>query len=206
MLEKTLKVIHEAADTSTPYNAQQFPAGYHTLHTADGIYPGKRDCQERVRSLEIDFTNKVVLDVGCNQGGMLFAICQVAKFCYGIDANHRLINACQKLRQIWDVQNLNFFTMDVVREPLACVDLLVEHDIDVCFLQAMCEWLENWRDVMRFCSDIAPVLVLETNGLPENQREQEAFAKSLYKDVTMVSKASFDDPYEHRRKCFVCSR
>ena len=206
MFEKTLRVIHEAAGTSSPYNAQQFSAGYHTLHTADGIYPGQRDCQARVRSLGIDFTDKVVLDIGCNQGGMLFSICRVAKFCYGIDANHRLINACHKLRQIWNVTNLNFFTMDVVRDPIARADLLVEHDIDICFLLAMCEWLVNWRDVMRFCSDIAPVLVLETNGLPENQRKQEAFAKSLYGDVTMVSATSLDDKFEHRRKCFVCSR
>jgi len=203
---KLLEMIRYATDSRQPYSGAEFPAGYHTLRLGSETIKGQRDCAVRVAQLPIDFKGRVVMDFGCNQGGMLTQIAGEIKFGYGLDKNSRMVNLCQKLRQINLHDNLNFFTFDLEGEDLGHIYYFLEHKVDISFFMSMSNWVSNWREVLTFVHSLSPILVLETNGELESQEEQDDYVRRLYKQVRTVSIESGDDRFEKRRRCYVCNR
>ncbi|MCD4654938.1 class I SAM-dependent methyltransferase [bacterium] len=204
MKDRWIELIRYATNPLVPYSGQEFKGGYQQLKCQGVILPGQRDCSIRHEKLKIDWSRKVVLDIGCNQGGMLFEIASLINFGYGIDNNAHLINVCQKIRELDKHANLNFFVMDIEDSHFATIECLLEHQVDVCILMAMCSWLTNWREVIEWCCSLAPVLVFETNGNPELQDDHIAHVRSLYNSVEEVASRSDDDHFEWRRRCYVC--
>lgn len=73
-LIKIRNLLNYTKTSESLYSANQFPAGYHTLRIRDHEFKGQRDPSIRFEKVRFDFAGKSVLDIGCNQGGMLFAI------------------------------------------------------------------------------------------------------------------------------------
>jgi len=197
-------LIEYATTSGTAYSGSEFPAGYHSLQINGEIVRGQRDCALRHVSLGIEWADMVVLDLGCNQGGMLFEIADAIKYGYGIDRDSRMINVCHKLREMRRLSHVNFFVADLERE-LSQVDSLLRHEVDVCMLLSMCNWITNWAEVMSYCRSLAPTLVLETNGDPASQAAQQAHARRIFQRVRVASTESLDDQFERQRTCLVCT-
>lgn len=70
-LDQIKNLLNYAKTSGSIYNAQDFPAGYHTIKIGSLNLKGQRDLDERYSRIPINFTGKTVLDLGCNQGGML---------------------------------------------------------------------------------------------------------------------------------------
>jgi len=78
--------------------------------------------------------------------------------------------------------------------------------VDVCFLLSMCMWLKNWKEIIDFAALKAPHLLFESNGSVQQQKDQHRYLKSKYHTVTLVNKASNDDPGVKERKLYFCKR
>lgn len=206
MNAKTKRLIQYGAETDKAYSGKSFPGGYQTICDGNSILPGQRNCEQRLRTIGVEFAGKVVLDVGCNQGGMLFPLAGQIEYGYGVDHDTRLVNVCHKLRQTKRCDNLNFFVLDLQEEPLDLLDDLVEHTIDVCFFLSMCAWLSNWREVVDFCRLRAKTVIVETNGEQAEQEGQLDYMRTQFATVRIVACKSIDDPTQRVRKCVVCTR
>lgn len=92
------------------------------------------------------------------------------------------------------------------KEPLQAIDMfLYNYDkVDMVFFLSMAKWVGNWRDVVLFCKTISEMMVFESNGIPKFQIEQESFLKKNYKNVTLISESSDDDPKQKNRRLFIC--
>jgi len=203
---KILSVLNYTKKSGSHYNGGLFQSGYHSF-TIDGAYfKGQREPSIRLKHIDpsiYDFTDKTVLDIGCNQGGMLFAIVDKIKYGVGIDYDTRMINACNKLRTHFKTHHLDFYTFDLEKEQLSFIpNLLPQTPVDICFLLSMCTWLTNWKNVIDFAHSISHALLFESNG--GNQQEQVAYLKSKYATVRMLSESSDDDPRQKFRQLFIC--
>lgn len=189
----------------TDSNGKGFPAGYHTVIIDGQKIQGRRDPLIRLSHVPYDFHNKVVLDIGSNIGGMLFAIADQIKYGVGIDYNYRAINVANRLKSHYELRNINFFVFDLMKEPLSVIgDFLPEHRVDICFFLAMGMWLKNWREVIGYIASISDAMLLETNGDASRQEATVSYARKLFSKVTLITSQSGDDLKGNYRKMYLC--
>ena len=70
-LSNVIKYIKKYSNTNH-WNGKGYESGYHTLKIEDTKLNGQRNPEQRLLNVNYNFTDKKVLDLGCNKGGMLF--------------------------------------------------------------------------------------------------------------------------------------
>ncbi len=199
---RQIQNILEFTKTSNSYySAEQFPAGYHTINVNGRLVPGQRDPSKRLASVPVDFHGKSVLDLGCNQGGMIHEIRSLIKWGVGIDYDPRMINAANRIKNVNASENISFYIVDLQNDPLELIsDFMPERKADVCFLLSVCMWLKNWQQVIDFAHSKSNSMLFETNGSPLQQDQQIKYLKAKYSVTSIVSEMSDDDSVQKNRK------
>lgn len=184
------------------FNGQDFPAGYHSIEVAGLHLQGQRNLDERYSRIPIDFTGKTVLDIGCNQGGMLFYIAAKIVRGVGIDYDRRLINAASKVRSYTKSHHIDFYNFDLAQDNLEIIrDLIPGGKVDVAFLLAVAVYLPNWKQVIDIAKDVSSALLYEVNGREEQQIPQIEYLRSRFASMELLSEQSDD---RHARKLYLC--
>jgi hypothetical protein len=192
--------------SNTIYAGREFPAGYNTIDVLGVRLSGQREPERRLRMAPIDFTGKTVLDIGCNQGGMLLPIRDKVKWAVGVDYDPHMINVANKIKFVTGAGNLSFFVIDLEHESLDIIrDFLPDLQVDVAFLLSVCMWIENWREVIDFAQGISSSMLFETNGTPQQQRDQLSYLERKYHSVQALSESSTDDPRQKNRALYFLS-
>ncbi len=206
-LDRLLNLLTYTKTSGSAYAAQQYPAGYHTLVLGDRILAGQRLPSARLNLLPISLEGLTVLDVGCNQGGMLFeAAGRGIRWGVGIDYDSRMVNAANKVKQYREVENLDFFVFNLEKEKLPLIqDFLPCERVDIVFLLSVCMWIDNWRDVIAFCSNLAPYMLFESNGSDEQQDAQVECLRENFDTVNVLQLTSEDDEGQKKRKLYFCA-
>lgn len=200
-------VLNYTKTSGSSYSAQEFPAAYHSIDINGRKLKGQRDPGARFRTVPFDFTGKTVLDLGCNQGGMLFQVRDRVSHGVGVDFDSRMINAANRIKDTVRSTNLSFYVLNLEQENLNLIrDFIAGKRVDVVFLLSVCMWLKNWKDVMRFAADVGEAMLFESNGSAEQQAEQIAFLKELYPYATALTGSSEDDPKKKERRLYFAAR
>jgi SAM-dependent methyltransferase len=187
------------------YSARNYPAGYHSIEIDGVTLEGQRNPHVRLASVPIDFRGKTVLDIGSNQGGMLFALDGI-EWGVGIDFDSRMVNAANRISAARRTNNLGFYVFDLDKEPLELIeDFFPSSKIDIVLLLSVCMWVKNWRQVIAFAARTADEMLFESNGAEFQQDEQEKELRRQYDRVDLLAESSDDDPRQKRRRLFYCS-
>lgn len=203
---RVMNVLNYTKTSEKAYNGGKFPAGYHSLHLGELELQGQREPMERIKLVPLDFTGLTVLDIGCNQGGMLYSLSSKLAHGVGIDFDSRLINAANKIKSHAKISNLDFYVFNLEKEDLNIIrDFLPAERVDVVFLLAVCMWIENWKKVIQFAKSISANMLFETNGKPEQQMEQVSYLQSIYSSVQLLSEQSKEDELQRNRKLYLCN-
>lgn len=199
-------LLNYAKTSGSSYSAQQFPAGYHTLSVNGKVLKGQRDPSKRLANLAGSMDGVTILDLGTNQGGMLFELAERVKWAVGVDYDYRMINAANRIKSVRGCDNLDFYVVNLEKDPLNLIrDMMPDQTVDVVFLLSVCMWLRNWQDVIRFGSQISDNLLFESNGSPAQQVLQENELIKLYRNVERLADESSDDDLQKDRRLFYCS-
>lgn len=201
--EKVIEVLKYTTTDKKAYSAEEYSVGYHTVELNGQRIRGQRDISIRYENVKYDFKNKNVLDIGCNQGGMLMYIHNEIKNGYGLDYNPKLINGANRLKEYKGYKNLHFYVFNLQEEDLNLIKNFYSQKIDIVFLLSICMWIDNWKDVISFSRNIAKDILFESNGTESQQLEQIDFLKNRYKDVILIDEYSRDDSQKNR-KLFLC--
>jgi 2-polyprenyl-3-methyl-5-hydroxy-6-metoxy-1,4-benzoquinol methylase len=189
------------------YSGAQFIGGYHTLELDHKRFRGQRECFERLANVPFDFADKIVVDLGCNAGGMLHALAKRIKKGYGFDHDSKCVNLAQLIRSLNKSANLEFFTYDLDKKDLTDLRFfLLGEKVDICLLLSVCRWLAHWEDVIRTASQLAEHLLFESNGSKQQQEAQLSFLRICFSEVTLVRETSEDDFSHSNRKLYLCSK
>lgn len=198
---KVLNLLDYTKTSGSGYPGMDFPAGYHELTIFGETVAGQRRPHDRLSKVPIDFTNKTVLDIGCNQGGMLFALREQVRWAVGVDFDYRMINACNAITNELAIDNTRFYVFDIDTDPHGLLqDFLPELRVDVVFLLAVCFWVKEWRALIDHVTTISDTLVFEANGDEASMAEQIAYVKTRYQSVTLLSDHSAEDTKFRTRK------
>lgn len=208
--EKEIKKICNVfahAKAKNFYSGTKFVAGYQSHKIGDYFLVGQRDLGKRLAKVPYDFTNKTVLDIGTNQGGMLLELADKIACGIGIDYDAKLVNAANRLKSCVHANNIDFYVFDLDKEPLPHINNFLKSDrVDICFFLSMCCWVKNWKQVIEYACQTADALLFETNGSDELEKEEIAFIHQKYQRVILVSETSEDDKIQKKRKMFLCHK
>ena len=142
---KVLNLLNYTKQSDSTYNAELYDSGYHSIQLKEFTFSGQRKPDERLADVPFDFTDKIVLDIGCNQGGMLFAVADRARRGIGLDYDARMINAANRIKAYKELGNADFFVFDLEKENLNVIDnFLPDTRVDIVFLLSVCMWVHNW--------------------------------------------------------------
>jgi SAM-dependent methyltransferase len=206
IIRQVRNLLNYTKTSGTRYSARHCPAGYHTIELGGHRLEGQRQPAERLALVPFNFRGKTVLDIGCNQGGMLFEICGTLKEGVGIDFDSRMVNAANRIKAVRRAEKVHFFVFDLEKEPLDLIlDFLPEERVDIVFLLAVCTWVSNWREVIDFAANISTSMLFETTGTDEQQADQENYLRRLYRNVVLLAGTSEDDRLQKRRRLFYLS-
>lgn len=191
---KVLNILEYTKTTKTSQGGhwgRTYPAGYHHLEVPGLSIQGQRNASERLEDVPLDFTGKTVLDIGSNQGGMLFALNKKAKWGVGVDYDSKMVNASNYLNSQFVKGPFQFFTFDIDGDPHDLLkDFLPEARVDVVFLLSVCMHVAKWQELVEFVSTISDTLLFESNGSPEQQEQQIEHLKKVFTDVKLLSQSS----------------
>lgn len=206
MINKIKNLLQYTTTSGKAYNGGAFEGGYHTLNILGESIQGQRKPSYRYEHINYDFTGKTVLDIGSNQGGMLYEIQSKIKQGIGIDFDHRLINVANRISDAHNYNNLSFYVFNLDKEDYNLLNNFADNKIDVIFLLSVCMWIKDWRSLVRWVHANSSHCLFETNGKKDQQQEQIDFLKSLYKEVRITHETSDDDPGQKKRKTVWCSK
>jgi len=202
---RVINLLNYTKTSESAYNGEDFPAGYHSIELKGVNLQGQRNPMERINLVPIDFSGKTVLDIGCNQGGMLFSISGKIAHGVGIDYDSRLINVANKIRSHAKVPNLDFYVFNLEKEDLNLIaDFIPVDKVDVTFLLSVCMWIDNWKEVIQFVRKVSKTLLFESNGKNELQIEQLEYLRAIFNSVDLISEQSKEDSLQKKRKLYFC--
>lgn len=188
-------LLNYTKTSASSYAAEEFPAGYHSINLGGETLRGQRDPKIRLNLSGLDLSGKTVLDVGCNQGGMLFAVNDSLRWGIGLDYDPRMVNVANRISVANGLKNLRFYVFDLEKDPLPLMnDLVPEPSVDVIFFLSVCTWIRNWKDVLSHLGEMSKTMLFESNGSEEEQASQLAHLEQTYKSVVRLADASEDDP------------
>jgi len=202
---KIINLINYTKESGVSYSGEFYNSGYHTIKIGNKILKGQRNPELRLKDVPYNFMDKKVLDLGCNQGGMLHALADKIKEGIGVDYDYRMINTANKIKSFSNNTHLNFFVINFENENLEYLkDFISGQKVDICFLLSICKWLKNWKELIAFSKSISTQMLFETNGSSEQQEKQINYLKHLYNNVQLINEKSEDDPVQKNRKLLIC--
>jgi SAM-dependent methyltransferase len=203
--QQIFNLLNYTKTSGSAYNGKEFSAGYHSFAIQDLSFSGQRKPADRLSQVPYDFAGKAVLDIGCNQGGMLYSLADKIAHGIGIDYDKRVINVANRIRSHIKSHNLDFYVFDLENDPLDLIgDLLPGGKVDIVFLLSICMWISNWKQVIDHASKIGDAMLFESNGKAEQQAEQIAYLRTRYKKVELLSGQSADDKIQKKRQLYLC--
>jgi len=173
----------------------KFSYNYTTIRVNENILvSGSRDPLDRLNVIPINFQDKTVLDIGCNVGGMLFAIADKIKYGHGYDVNISAIDVATKIKKEQEIENLSF-TLANLEE----YDLTLLPKTDITFMLSIAIWIPNWKEIVRYLD--SSTLIFETHGDSEKKLNQVNFLKTIYPTVTFLN-----NPEGDYRNLYICTK
>jgi len=189
------------------YSAVRYPAGYHTIEINGQRITGQRDPAHRLDAAPFDFRGKTVLDIGCNQGGMLLRLADRLEWGIGIDYDSRMVNAANRIKSVRQANNLHFYVFNLEKEPLDLIrDFIPRPKVDIVFLLAVCAWIDNWQAVINFAATLSDVMLFETTGTDEQQIQHEQYLREVFARVECLAATSDDDAIQKKRRLLFCTK
>jgi SAM-dependent methyltransferase len=172
----------------------KFSYNYTTIRINNEVIQGTRDPLDRLNYIPLDFSNKSVLDLGCNVGGMLFAVSDKISKGYGYDINPQAINTANSIKEKHKLNHLTFTLSDL--ENLKNIKF---PKVDIVFMLSIAVWVPNWRDII---DQLNPsLLIFEAHGKEDTKSNQVNFLKSKFTKVLLI-----ETPEGDYRNLYLCEK
>jgi len=166
--------------------------GYHSFNISNINLTGQRNPRKRLNIIKkhVDFRDKIVVDFGCNCGGMLFHIPEI-KEGYGYDYDEKCISEAKNISSFFKYSNkLSFKKQDL--NDITKLHSELPQMVDITFLLSLGSWIKNWRYLYELALKKSKLIIFETNNDKEGG-PQLNFFREKNTIITLISPDSRDD-------------
>lgn len=207
--KKTVDFINQEIKKTTGLNKElengwynRTNNGYHSFNIGNINILGQRIPIARINIFRkiYNFENKTVLDLGCNNGGMLFHLTEI-KEGVGLDLDERCINFANCMKDVFKFSyDLKFIKKDLN------LPLELNKKFDVAFLLSLGSWVKNWAQLYKNVSKISKVIFLETNNEKEEKNQLNIMSNLGFKIKLIIDKSLDDTTGNFGRKTYFLQR
>ena len=135
------------------------------------VLRGQRDPEIRHQLLDVDFSNKSTLDLGCNAGGMLLARAEVMRQAVGVDFDGGMVKLANSIAAElgWPKQGVAFYQHNL--NNVTDFDRLLTYAtggtrwFDVITMFSINMWLQHPSELISWALQHTSTFLIETNGL-----------------------------------------
>ena len=177
--------------------------GYHSFNLPGIEIKAQRTPSMRIEEFKkhISFDNKVVVDIGCNVGGMLFHLPSIKKG-YGFDYDEKCISAAKNISKILERDNLEFNTIDLDKVAHNTLDNYFQEKVDVVFLLSINKWIKSHKDLYRYFIESGADIIIELNNNRKDQKQLNVF-REYGLEPELIIQGSPDDntPENKNHRC-----
>ena len=173
--------------------------GYHSFEFDNINIIGQRRPKMRLKEMNYDFTNKKIIDFGCNVGGMLFCMENIDSG-LGYDFDEKVINCAKEICHILERDNLRFEVFDFDKDNY---DNLVDFKPDVVLILSLGSWIKKWIKLYQYCINLECDIILEINNIVEGKSQLDFFEKQGLSTEEIISESTDDTTNNKRRKTYL---
>jgi len=181
--------------------------GYHSYNLDEISIVGQRNPKIRLDEFRkhVDFTDKNVIDFGCNVGAMLHHLTEI-KSGLGLDYDKTCIASATEICDILDRDDLSYRVHDFDKDGYDVLTDKMDIEPDIIFLLSLGSWIKSWKILYQLAIDTGADIVLEINNEEEGKPQIEFF-KDKGLDVKLIVDNSLDDSTgNNRRKTYIITQ
>ena len=182
-------------------NTDKCYVGYHSFNFGNVTLKGQRNPLIRLKSFKtvFDFTNKNVVDFGCNTGGMLHHLPEINNG-LGFDYDIKCINAAKHLSNIIKYNNTLLFKQhDFDKNSYQDLKNKITFKPDIIFLLSLGSWIKSWKELYKTALSYKCPIILEINNEKEGVSQLQFF-KNNNKNLKLIINNSLDDCTNNNRR------
>lgn len=181
--------------------------GYHSFDLPNVSIKGQRTPSKRLEEFKkhVSFNDKVVVDIGCNVGGMLHHLPEI-KQGYGFDYDDKCIVAANNISKILNQDKAEFYQFDFDQRSHEDVLKIIKQKIDVVFLLSVGKWISSHKELYKFFIEQGADIILELNNNRKDQSQLDVFKEAGLKPKLIISGSPDDnteDNKNHRATYFI---
>jgi SAM-dependent methyltransferase len=168
--------------------------GYHSFHIYNFHVQGQRNPVKRLEKIKefYSFPGKKVMDLGCNTGGMLFHVSEIAKG-VGVDYDQKCIDSCNFFKERLCLGcHLEFYKDDLNTMNYKEFCERIKFQPDIVFMLSIGSWVKNWNQLYSDVYASGAAILLETNNDTEGAPQLQLF-RDFKASIQLVSDKSDDD-------------
>jgi hypothetical protein len=186
LLQNTTNLVHKNGwNNRTKY-------GYHSFDIFNIKFIGQRNPTTRLEIMRkyYNFTDKKVIDIGCNSGGMLLHLFEI-KIGRGYDFDSNCVKAGNEIVNLLGVyKDIQFEVVDLETTNMAFQFENIKPDC--IFLLSLGSWIKNWEEIYKSAINSNATIFLETNNNDEGVPQLKLFNDMGY-NILKISEYSYDD-------------
>jgi SAM-dependent methyltransferase len=190
------------------WNNNRTNYGYHSYNIENINIIGQRNPKIRIDNFKkfIKFTDKNVLDFGCNVGAMLHHLPEI-KEGIGFDFDQKCINAANNISDILGYSNQKFFVHDFDKNTYGDLRKKISFKPDIIFLLSLGSWVKSWRQLYSFCLEYNNVnIVLEINNYEEGKPQLDFFSENGFDPKIIIDNSLDDITNNNKRKTYLIKK
>jgi SAM-dependent methyltransferase len=182
--------------------------GYHSYNIDEVNILGQRNPKIRLDIFKkfITFSDKNVLDFGCNVGAMLHHLPEIREG-IGFDFDLNCINAANNISKIFGHKNQKFFVHDFDKDTYPDLKKKINFKPDIIFLLSLGSWVKSWKELYSLCLEYDEIcIVLEINNENEGIFQLEFFEKKGFIPVLILDNSLDDCTNNNKRKTYLIKK
>jgi len=179
--------------------------GYHSYNINEVNILGQRNPKIRLDIFKkfITFSDKNVLDFGCNVGAMLHHLPEI-KEGIGFDFDLNCINAANNISKIFGYENHKFFAHDFDKDTYDDLRKKINFKPDIIFLLSLGSWVKSWKELYDLCLEYDEIcILLETNNDDEGIPQLEFFEQRGIIPTLILDNSLDDCMNNNKRKTYL---
>jgi len=181
--------------------------GYHSYNIDDVNIVGQRNPKMRLDSFRehIDFTDKVVVDFGCNVGAMLHHLTEI-KQGIGLDYDSNCINAANEIAELLGRDNLSYYTHDFDKNSYDELRNIILETPDIIFALSLGSWVKTWEQLYSLALEYDAKIILEINNEEEGKPQLDLFKTKGIKPKLILDNSLDDSTGNNRRRTYLIEK
>ncbi len=188
-----------------PFIGATYFTGYQSIKIKQNFFNGRKNCEQFVKSLPVDFKGKTVLDIGSCWGSVLFELSSFIENGYGIDKDYDYLTVAEKIRESNGHLNINFYNFDLETIHLQEIIKIIKlNKLNFIFLLDILNELSDPEELLKDAANISDFVIIEIKGSDLLLKHQKRIIAKYFNNIEYVDLSNKNWWFSKNSEVMIC--